>query len=112
MLDAFFEAIEHVEKKREAGHYEPAPTEQRRVRIRLALAAYAYEFYDDSIISDAEFDSLSLKVDSKMKTGDDELDQFFEKHFDSSTGMWIHKHPGLDRLEVIYDNYFKNRKRD
>lgn len=109
-LDAFFEALNHVEQKRMAGHYEPAPTEQRRVRIRLALAAYAYEYHDDSIMSDEEFDSLSLRVDTKVKTGDDELDQFFEKHFDPSTGMWIRQHPGLARLGVIYENYFKNRK--
>ncbi len=111
MLDAFFEALNEVEKKRQAGHYEPEPTEQRRVRIRLAMAAYAYEYYDEPIMTDAEFDALSLRVDTSVDTGNEEMDEFFRKEFDPSTGSWIGKHPGLERLDWIYNRYIKKDKR-
>lgn len=112
-LDVFFsalsEATNEVERRRAAGYYEPSAEEQRRYRIRLSLAAYAYEFHDDPIMTDADFDDLSGRVDTNIKTGDEEMDAFFEKKFDPSTGQWIHDHPGLDRLAWIYNRYFKGR---
>ena len=46
-----------------------------RNRIILSVAAYAYEFKGDSIMSDHEFDELSLKINPKEKTGNDLLDK-------------------------------------
>jgi hypothetical protein len=82
--------------------YTPEACEQRRVRIRLALAAYAYEFDSTSIISDAEYDELSLKVDLDVETGAPDLDWFFTEEFHTDTGQWIHKHPELKQLAALY----------
>ena len=76
-------------------------------RIRLSVAAYAYEYKDDPIMSDTEFDELAKKIDVSEKTGNRKLDNFFKKHFAPDTGMWIHKHPERSKLEYIYENYFK-----
>jgi len=78
-----------------------------RNRIRLSVAAYAYEYKDDPIMSDTEFDELAKKIDVSEKTGNRKLDNFFKKHFAPDTGMWIHKHPERSKLEYIYENYFK-----
>jgi hypothetical protein len=75
---------------------------QRWVRIKLALAAYAYEFENRSIMSDGEFDLLSLDVDVTVFTGHALLDAFFLTEFQPCTGMWIHKHPELDKLKNLY----------
>ena len=58
-----------------------------RNRIRLSIAAYAYEFKDDQIMSDAEFDELALKIKPEEKTGNLKLDNFFKKHFQPDTGI-------------------------
>lgn len=76
-------------------------------RIRLSVAAYAYEFRDESFMSDAEFDALSKQIDPSVKTGNRKLDNFFKKHFVPDTGMWIRSHPELDKLSHIYDTYYK-----
>ena len=76
-------------------------------RIRLSVAAYAYEYKDDPIMSDTEFDELAKKIEVSEKTGNRKLDNFFKKHFAPDTGMWIHKHPERSKLEYIYENYFK-----
>jgi len=75
---------------------------QRRIRIRLSLAAYAYEFDDRSIMSDAEFDDLSNKVIPSIVTGHEVMDKFFKEEFDPDTGMWVRKHPELDKLKELY----------
>jgi hypothetical protein len=67
------------------------------------MAAYAYEFRDTSIISDAEYDKLSLEVDLSVDTRRPDLDKFWRENFSPSTGQWIHKHPELDRLSQLYD---------
>lgn len=82
--------------------YAPEACFQRRLRIRLALAAYAYEFEHDSILTDAEFDAMSLLVDASVGTGWPELDLFFMEEFDPSTGNWIHQHPELDGIRRLY----------
>lgn len=82
---------------------------ERWLRIRLAVAAYAYEVENDSIMSDAEFDRLSLEVDVSIKTGNRKLDNFFSKHFDPSTGQWVHKHPEKRKLRDIYLKHHRNR---
>lgn len=80
---------------------------ERRRRIKLAVAAYAYEFKDAEIISDAEFDKMCLEVNVKVDTGNKIMDGFFKKHFDSSTGQWIHKHPELDKIAQLYERFYK-----
>ena len=81
---------------------------QRWLRIRLSIAAYAYEIKADSIMDDAEFDSLSLEVDTSIKTGNKKMDKFFETEFDPSTGQWIHKHPELKRIAELYGKHYEN----
>lgn len=75
---------------------------QRWLRIKLSLAAYAYEFENQSIMSDTEFDMLSLYVDVTIFTCNELLDVFFLTEFQPCTGMWIHKHPELDKLTKLY----------
>jgi hypothetical protein len=78
-----------------------------RRRIVLSVAAYSYEYEDESIMSDADFDKMSLEVRPKMKTGNDKMDRFFKNNFDPSTGQWIRKHPRIDRIKQIYNDYYK-----
>ena len=80
--------------------------QERRRRIRLSVAAYAYEYYDDSIMSDAEFDRLSYLVDTSVSTGNKKLDNFFKKEFEPATGMWVRKHPDKKGLENLYQRYY------
>ena len=81
-----------------------------RNRIRLSVAAYAYEYKNDAIMSDQEFDQLALKINVNEKTGNRKLDNFFKKHFQPDTGMWIRVHPELGKLDYIYTTYFKDKK--
>ncbi len=78
-----------------------------RNRIRLSIAAYAYEYEDDPIMSDGEFDNLAKSININEKTGNQKLDDFFENHFQPDTGMWIHQHPEKEKLKKIYMEYFK-----
>jgi len=78
-----------------------------RNRIRLSIAAYAYEYEDDPIMSDAEFDDLAKSINIEEKTGNRKLDNFFKKHFQPDTGMWIHQHPEKQKLKHIYMEFFK-----
>ena len=82
-----------------------------RNRIRLSVAAYAYEYKDDPIMSDDDFDKLAKEINPEEKTGNRKLDNFFKKEFATDTGMWIHRHPERNKLEQIYLNYFKNKKK-
>lgn len=81
-----------------------------RNRIRLSVAAWAYEFKDDPIMSDNEFDSLAKNINPNEKTGNRKLDNFFKKHFMPDTGMWIHKHPERKKLRYIYETYYRGEK--
>lgn len=95
-------------KKASGAKYKPTKVEtERRHRIRLSVAAYAYEFHSDPIMSDAEFDELSLKINKTVKTGNKLLDHFFLNRFDACTGMWIHDHPEKQKLEWLYKNVYK-----
>jgi hypothetical protein len=78
---------------------------QRWLRIRLAVAAYAYEIENDSIMTDGDYDRLCLEVDPSISTGNRKLDAFFRKHFDPSTGSWVHYHPEKHKLRHIYRKY-------
>ena len=90
---------------------------ERRNRIRLAIAAYAYEMESHSIMSDAEFDYLCLKINPSVSTVEDRhthkerrrfeiLDHFWKNQFQPDTGMWIHRHPELGLVGATY-NYLK-----
>lgn len=91
--------------------YTPEACEQRKIRIRLAIAAYTYEYESWSFMSDAEFDELAKKVDKNVDTGNPLLDKFFREEFSTDTGMWIRKHPELDKLAWIYNYYYKDKKK-
>ena len=68
-----------------------------RNRIRVSVAAYAYEYENDAIMEDSDYDQLSREIDTSIKTGNRKLDNFFTKHFEADTGMWVHKHPDLSK---------------
>lgn len=80
----------------------------RHDRIKVAVAAWAYEHNYRPIMSDAEYDQLSQRVDRQrnVATGNHRLDRFFQRHFDASTGLWIHKHPDKPGLENIYARFY------
>ena len=69
--------------------------DERRNRIRVSVAAYAYELQNDIVMEDAEFDALARLIQPKIPTGNETLDRFFRKEFQSHTGHWIHRHPDL-----------------
>jgi len=88
--------------KGRCGFYgEPYETE-RRNRVRLALWAYAYEFEDDPLVADAEFDVLAAKIRPEVETGFPKLDNFFQTEFVAHTGQWVRGHPELRRLAALY----------
>ena len=78
-----------------------------RNRIKLSVAAYAYEFEGDSIMTDHEYDELSLKINPNEKTGNDVMDKFFKTQFQPDTGMWIRSHPEIKKLDYLYKKYYK-----
>ena len=80
---------------------------ETRNRIKLSVAAYAYEIKDNPIMSDFEFDELALKIDASFKTANRKMNNFFKKHFQPDTGLWIHKHPELRKIEYLYERYYK-----
>jgi len=82
-----------------------------RNRIRISLASYSYEVYNDSIISDAEYDELAKKINPQQKTNNEKLDRFFSEEYVADSGMWIHKHPEKDKLDFLYKT-FKKRDRN
>ena len=81
-----------------------------RRRILVSAAAFAYEFDNDPIMSDEEFDALSRAICPAIPTGDKEMDSFFRKHFSPDTGMWVRLIPKerLDKLECVYRKYLHN----
>ena len=68
----------------------------------MAVAAYAYEVKNDPVMSDAEFDALCREIDPDMPTGNRKLDKFFMLHFEPDTGVWVHQHPEIEKLDHIY----------
>jgi hypothetical protein len=80
---------------------------ERRLRIQLSVAAYAYEYCDTSIISDAEFDKMCMQVNLMVDTGNKVCDNYFKRHFNASTGQWIRKHPELKKIAKLYTTYYK-----
>jgi hypothetical protein len=72
-------------------------------RIKLAVAAYAYEYGDNPVMSDGEFDKLAMEVDLSIKTGNNIMDDFFKTNFDAFTGAWVRSHPDIVGLKRIYN---------
>jgi len=83
----------------------PIEVETRR-RIRIAIAAYAYEVLDRAIMSDAEFDKLAQSIKPKTGTCHPLVDEFFVTQFSPMTGMWIHNHPELSKIAVLYSTHY------
>ena len=81
-------------------------------RIKLSVYAYAYEYLNHSIVSDSQFDKLASEIQPSVSTGNETLDKFFKDHFIPDSGMWIHKHPNLDRVKEIYENFYKDKTND
>lgn len=73
---------------------------ERRRRIRLTLWAYAYEIENNPLVTDSIFDSEALKSDPSIDTG--HLDDWWRECFNPSTGMWVHKHPELQKVRLYY----------
>jgi hypothetical protein len=82
---------------------------QCRLRIQLSAAAHAYEKHNQSFLSDVDYDALSRRVDTTLTTGNRKMDKFFRDNFHSDTGMWIHRHPEREKLEVLYQKFYKAR---
>jgi hypothetical protein len=93
------------------GKYLPSIEEvERRNRIRLSVFAYAYEFEDDPLISDAEYDKLSYMIQIDRSTGNEMLDGFFRKNFEPHTGQWIRLHPEHHKIRNLYHKWKKDFK--
>lgn len=76
--------------------------EETRLRIRLSVAAWAYEVHADPLMSDAEFDDLSLRVDLSKATSRPDMDEWFRQNFVPHSGVWVRSHPDQNGLETVY----------
>ena len=76
---------------------------ETRRRIRLSVWAYAYEYRAHSIVPDHTFDFESYCVDLRIDTDRLDLDYWFRAEFEPATGMWIRKHPELEKVGQLYD---------
>jgi hypothetical protein len=85
----------------------------RHSRIKISVAAWSYENNHRPIMSDRDYDKLSLLVHSQINiaTGNHRMDRFFQRHFDPSTSLWIHRHPNIPALIDIYARYYQRRRR-
>ena len=79
---------------------------ERRNRIKVSVAAYAYEFLNQSFMTDHEFDDLCKQINPAIATGNKKLDKFFQTTFAAHTGQWIHKHPEKKKLAFLYKTYY------
>ena len=80
---------------------------ERKRRINVSIWAYGYEVENDLIVSDEMFDSECLKIRAGMDTGSVVMDGFFREEFLADSGIWIHKHPELEKLKEIYVRYYR-----
>ena len=79
---------------------------ETRNRIKLAIYAYAYEFMNDSVVSDGEFDEMARNIDLSINTRRPDMDAWFRKEFEPDTGQWVHKHPQLNKIAELYKRYY------
>lgn len=75
---------------------------ERQRRVNIALWAYAYEVEFSPLVSDAVYDHAARQIDLSQATDRPDLDAWFREHFDPSTGMWVHRHPELDKLAALW----------
>lgn len=82
----------------------PKEVETRR-RIIVSVWAYAYEVKNVSLVPDNVFDAECYMLAANLRIDTDrlDLDYWFRGAFDPSTGMWIHKHPELDKIAKLYE---------
>ncbi len=68
----------------------------------VSLWAYAYEFLGESLVSDETFDGQSYLLQQKLNidTNRPDLDLFFRENFTPDTGIWVQKHPEIDKLKI------------
>lgn len=78
---------------------------ERKRRIDLSVATYAYEIRDRPILSDAAWDEMAQGVDKFLTTGHPLLDEFFLVEFSPMTGLWIHRHPELDKVRHLFETF-------
>lgn len=83
----------------------PIEIETRR-RIRASVATYAYEVVDKPIMGDRAWDLLVQTINPRLGTCHLMLDEFFATQFSPMTGMWIHHHPELDKIKLLFDKYY------
>ena len=87
----------------------PKEVETRR-RIMVSVWAYAYEMANPpvSLVPDHVFDAECYMLAAGLRIDTDrlDLDYWFRGAFDPSTGMWIHKHPELDKIKKLYERWF------
>jgi hypothetical protein len=56
-------------------------------------------------MSDHEFDAMSRRINPEVDTGNTKLDNYFKKHFEPATGMWVRQHPDKQGLRTVYERY-------
>lgn len=76
---------------------------ETRRRILVSLWSFAYEFKNHSMVSDGRFDEECRRVNLSILTNRPDLDFWFNVNFQPHTGMWIHKHPELYKLQQLYE---------
>ena len=84
--------------------------QETRNRIRLSITAYAYEFENETIMSDHEFDALCLKINLSKSTARPDLDEWFRKNFNPATGMWIRQHPEIPKLRGLFYQLYPSKR--
>lgn len=83
---------------------------ERKNRQMVAVAAYAYEIKSTSIMSDAEFDDLCMRINTQIRTGNVKMDNWFATQFSPHTGQWIHSHPELTKIARLYEAHYHRQK--
>jgi hypothetical protein len=81
-----------------------------RLRTQVVVWAYAYEIHNDQIVSDEVFDTYARKINPAITTFNDLYDHFFQEEFSHHTGLWIHKFPTPEHLEIYYQAWKKYNK--
>lgn len=108
LLEVTGEFLHEFRFKRTTATHAEITQQEIRNRILVSVWAFAYEMMDDSMVDDAAYDLLALKVDVNMRTsyrGKDNrrLDKFFREQFAPDTGMWVRSHPELKKLKALYE---------
>jgi hypothetical protein len=88
----------------------PCPFEKAK-RIRVAVWACAYELFNTSLVDDYTYDKLCKEINLEKVTDRPDLDRWFKENFSPDTGLWVHQHPDLDRLEEICHNIIMEKDR-